>query len=555
MGKIKILSFFIFSFLSTHLLSQNIYFSARADAKQVPLEGYVEVSFTLQNANLDKPQLPDFRNFNVMSGPNKGSSITVINGVKTEEKTISFTLQAKTLGVFTLAPARVIVNGKTYSTASLQIEVVKSSNVAKGNQKTAFLALETAQKETYIGGQIVLNLKLYSTITLSPQELLTAPNLDNFFQMEIEDLKEQPIKEVIKGVQYQTKILKRILLFPQKEGIFTISPYTISALAGDTFDANMISLQSNELIINAKKLPDNPPLFFNGAIGVLELESTISKNEATTDDALTMQVTITGKGNPNNIFAPKFKISDSLELYEPKMISESDANQSAENLTFSKTFEYIIVPKYAGNFELKPTLVYFDTETIQYETISTSAHRIDITQGKGMLPISPNTNNLEGKNSSFGDWAFAPKAGIALSLLALIALFLWLRKKNRKEVLANTKIIKTTKFIDNQIITNTINDVYYIDLATKDAENSNWNSFYKNIEKAIINNISTYLNLSESAFSRLTLLQKLEQSPRATEAVEAKELLAICDKMRFGSGEKDLLASEVLRRAKVFCNK
>ena len=134
-NKIKLFSFFFF-FFATHLLSQNINFSARADAKQVPLGGYVEVSFTLQNASLEKPQLPDFRNFNVMSGPNKGSSITVINGVKTEEKTISFTLQAKTLGVFTLAPARVIVNGKTYSTASLQIEVVKSSNVAKGNQKT-----------------------------------------------------------------------------------------------------------------------------------------------------------------------------------------------------------------------------------------------------------------------------------------------------------------------------------------------------------------------------------------------------------------------------------
>ncbi len=556
-NRITLFSFFIALLFSSNLLSQNINFSARADAKQVPLGGYVEVSFTLQNAILNKPKLPDFRNFNVISGPNKGSSMMIVNGVKTEESTFSFTLQAKKLGVFTLAPAQVAVNGKNYSTNTLQIEVVKSSSILKSNQKTAFLALETAQKETYIGGQIELNLKLYSTITLTPQDLVSAPNLDDFYQKEMENIDGNPVDELIKGVKYQTKLLKKILLFPRKEGSYTITPFTISAITGDIFDTNTTSLQSNELIIKVKNLPENAPSIFNGAIGVLELESTISKNEATTDDALTMQVKITGKGNPSGIFAPKFKVSDSLELYEPKLIEESDANQSGKNLTFSKTFEYIIVPKYAGHYEIKPSLCYFDTETNEYETISISAHPVDIAQGRATPSNPSDVNNSSEKSVSFLSSAFAKKLGLALlAILALGGLFWWQQRNKKRiaksEVITEVTTQKETELAVNQPIVKS-NFTNYLDLAIIDLKNERWDNFYKNIAKTIIAHTSEYFNVSEDTFSRDVLLQKLEQSSRAARAPEAKELLALCDKMRFGGGQSDMVASEVLERAKVHC--
>jgi hypothetical protein len=551
--------FILLTFFSSISLAQNISFSARADARQVPLGGYVEVSFTLKNADLSNPQLPDFRNFNILSGPNQGSSINIINGVKTVEETISFTLQTKTLGTFTLAPAKVNIKGKTYSTETIQIEVVKSNMSAKNNQKGAFLKLESDIKESYIGGQIVLDLKLYANTEIRPMEFLQLPNLDAFFHKDIENLTIPPIKEVIKGVQFQTQILKRVILFPQKEGSFTITPCSISAMTGEMFDASMVSLQSNELIINVKARPSETPALFNGAVGVLELESTISQNQATTDDALSMQVTVTGKGDPNLVFAPKFKLSDSIELYEPKLISETDSGQNGDNFSFSKTFEYVLVPKFAGAYAIKPALTYFDTETNQYETISTSAHNLVITQGVGKKDNNPNpTTPIISPTSKVSIFNIVALIGI---LLALFGGFFWWKRKGKNQTIepnltpiitSENTIISKVENIVNQPVINKINDLKAAEIAL---EYNDLNSFYKHVGKAVVNQIAAYFSESENTNSRDILLAKLDNSPKSTLSEEARELLAVCDKMRFGGGQNELSPSEILEITKIWCNR
>jgi hypothetical protein len=330
-------------------------------------------------------------------------------------------------------------------------------------------------------------------------------------------------------------------------------------MTGGMFEANMVSLQSNELIINVKKLPDNPPSLFNGAVGVLELESTISKNQATTDDALSMQVTVTGKGDANLVFAPKFKLSDSLETYEPKLISESDASNNDNGRTFSKTFEYLLVPKFAGHYEIKPTLTYFDTESNQYETISTSAHAIDVTQGVGKKDITTNpTTNTEGNKSYFSLSTLFKIIGFS-SLIAISAFLFWKYQKRKNKTIAQKanpiSIVseneeEKVQVIENQVIKTEIN---YLNFAALDLQKEDWNNFYKNISKAILTQLAAYFSASENEISRDQLLLNLKNSPKSHLLEEIKMLLSICDKMRFGGGQNEIKETIILEKIKLLC--
>ena len=88
------------------------------------------VTFTVNAAGSDF-KAPSFKGFSVLSGPNQSSSssMQIVNGNVTQSVSYAFTyyLQAGTEGSFTVTPARITVNGKTYESNPLTIKVVKSA--------------------------------------------------------------------------------------------------------------------------------------------------------------------------------------------------------------------------------------------------------------------------------------------------------------------------------------------------------------------------------------------------------------------------------------------
>jgi hypothetical protein len=530
--------------------AQTIRFSADANATQVPLGGYVEVSFILENATLQNPQLPIFKEFNIVSGPNRGNSITIINGKKKVEERISYTLQTKSLGQVTIPPAKITIAGKIYATNSIYIEVVRGTPNAKEDNKAAFLILESDVKETYVGGQIIVSLQLLSKNNVSPMSLLKAPDFSNFVAKEIPFTERGNDLVLHKGIQYPAKILKKIILYPQKNGSFTIDPYAISATIGNIFDANAVGLESNSLILNVKNVPENAPDYYNGSIGVMELSSEINKNQSNTDEALSLQVSVSGKGDPNRIFAPKFRLSDSLECFEPKLISE---NISEEDGSFSKVFEYLIVGKYAGKYAIEPGMVYFDTESQQFETIKTGTHWVEISQGIGQKNNNTDTEDITPQtNKTNLPWTTIIAALVGLGLVVLL-LYWWKKRKS------NIATPPTIDFSDQTKETNTTKTVsepllfYNFDSADEALKRSDLNQFYKSISANLTTQIMLTCAIAEENPSRTVLLHQLSHSPKAYLVPNVNELLEQCDKIRFGMTQSDVNPTDILAKAKNLC--
>lgn len=111
-------------------------FIAKADNIRFIMEGpelvemgeQFRLGFTLNERGSDL-QLPDLSNFDVLMGPStsQSSSIQIINGKTTQTSSFSyiFILRAKKEGKFTIRPASIKVDGKTYESNTLNIQVVK----------------------------------------------------------------------------------------------------------------------------------------------------------------------------------------------------------------------------------------------------------------------------------------------------------------------------------------------------------------------------------------------------------------------------------------------
>ena len=484
--KIKILLIFLF-----------VGYSAMADNTQFVMEGpeviamgeQFRLSFTLNESGSDL-QLPDLSNFEVLMGPStsQSSSFQIINGRTSQSVSFSyiFVLRAKKEGKFTIRPASIKVNGKTYESNSLEIQVVKGQPQQQQQQQQSSSAQQNSQAEdtptgtvskdnlfvrlaldkTSVskGEQILATVKLYisQNVPLNGFDDVKLPTYEGFWTKEI-DVPQQVsfAREVYNGKIYQVGILKKTILFPQQVGTIRISPFEITCLVrqrvrqqqgffDDFFDNYRVvkaKVVSDPVAVSVKDLP-NQPANFSGAVGNFSLSGSLDKSNVKSNEAVTLKLTVTGSGNLGLINAPKLELPQDFEAYEPKTTDHTAANDNG--LSGSVTFEYLFIPRFAGNFTIPAVeFGFFNPNTRQYETRSTQAFQINVQKGnddqnasvvnsyskqdvkmigKDIRFIKKNNVELKPKGSSFyGTFEFY--AVYILSLIAFAVVFVVNRKK------------------------------------------------------------------------------------------------------------------------------
>lgn len=386
---------FLYSLLlifSPLALAAQVSFTATTDTKQVPIGEVFEVQFSLKNAQGQGFRPPVFGEFNVVSGPNRMNSMTMVNGSASSSETYSYVLQAKKEGVFTLGSASITTpKGQTLRSDPLSISVIKGRKQtisATGSGKDdVFIRAEASTTEGRVGQQIIVDYKLYTRVNLSGVNRVSEPTYDGFYKLDVNDFNHSDNRVEINGKTYLTRILQRFALFPQREGTVGLEPLTLQVSVvresrgrndddpfGQFFstpDLEQKVVTANALIFNIKALPNNPPASFSGGVGDFQGTFSISKTDATTDDALSLRLTAMGNGDAKRWQAPKIAPVDGLEIYEPKVLKEQSLENQGEWVT-QKEIEYLIVPKRAGDFSLKTAFSYFNTEGANFRTIDTT---------------------------------------------------------------------------------------------------------------------------------------------------------------------------------------
>ena len=116
-----LISLFLLTCFSFFLQAQEVSFEATADARELVENEYMEVTFTLKNAQGTNFQPPKFKGFNVLSGPSRSNRMTIINGQRSQEMGYGYTIQPKQKGSYKIGPASISVGGKTMKTQPISV--------------------------------------------------------------------------------------------------------------------------------------------------------------------------------------------------------------------------------------------------------------------------------------------------------------------------------------------------------------------------------------------------------------------------------------------------
>lgn len=400
--------------------SQQVEFKASAK-EQVAVGEQFRLIFTV-NAQANGFKAPAIKDFTILTGPNQSSSssMQIINNQVTRSVEYSFTylLESNKEGTFTIGPATVNVEGKTYQSNPITIKVVKGNpqqqRPDQGNMQTApdissrnlFVKASVSKNNPYQGEQVIITYKIYTRVPVSEYSVSKTPSLTGFWTENLikDNTPLNQYKETVNGAEYVVAEFKKDALFAQKTGKLTIEPLQLDVIAqiekqrrrsGDPFDdffndsffgSNYQNvrktLYSNSITLNVKPLPDNKSGDFTGAVGNFTLNSAIDKNSIKTNDALTLQYTITGKGNIKLIDKPSIVFPPDFEVYEPRIVD--DIKVSSSGISGKRTFEYLIVPRNHGKFTIKPVpFSYFDLSTGTYKTLTSSVFNITVEKGAG----------------------------------------------------------------------------------------------------------------------------------------------------------------------------
>lgn len=412
--------------LSLNVSGQKVEFRATAnDVVAVGDQFRLIFSVNAQASGFTAPVLKDF---SVLAGPSQSSSssMQIINNQVTRSVEYSFTylLQANNEGTFTIAPASVNVDGKTYKSNAVTIKVVKgSAQAGRGNQqggqnqaqpsgeigsKDLFVRASVNKSNPYQGEQVIVTYKIYTRIPVSEYSITKAPGLSGFWTQDLlKDSKNlNQYRETIDGQEYVVAEIKKDAMFAQKSGKLEVEPLELDVIAqvkrksqrgrtndpffdsffDDSFFGNSMqnvrkTIQSNKLTIDVKPLPaQGKPLGFTGAVGNFSISASTDRTELKTNDAMSLKLTVTGKGNIKLIENPAFEFPPDFEVYDPRVTD--NISTTAAGVNGSRTFEYLIIPRNPGNFTIKPVdFSYFDVSAGTYKTLTTQEFKISVARG------------------------------------------------------------------------------------------------------------------------------------------------------------------------------
>ena len=357
-------------------------------------------------------RLPDLSRFHIMSGPNQSTSMQFINGAVSSTVTYSYILQPKDMGKFTIAAAMIEADGKQYATRPIALEVVKGTPRQKQQAPPAddvgaqigdnlFLKAVVDKNHVTLGEQINLTFKLYTRVSVSNYGVDKSPAMTGFWGEDIDSPKNIALSnEVVNGKQYRVGVIRKMALFPTQSGNLEIAPMEVTTQVQmqtrslDPFDAFFrdpfgrtvnYKVRSEPIRIKVDPLPPGAPPSFKGAVGRFTMNTAVDRKTTKTNEPVTLKVTISGTGNIKVLEVPEIELPRDFEQYPPKISDNIDRQEG--RISGSKTFEYLIIPRYPGRKTIKPlTFSYFDLGKREYVNLQSPQIELNVEQGTASAP-------------------------------------------------------------------------------------------------------------------------------------------------------------------------
>ncbi|MDR3256387.1 MAG: BatD family protein [Endomicrobium sp.] len=387
-----------------------ISFKASVDKNTIPLNESFIYSITISGDGtaFPKHQVGSIAEFNRL-GTTTSQSMSIVNGKTNVNVTYKYTLNPKKIGKFTIQPAKITFNDKTYLTESVEIEVtpaqsVHSQNVNSHNtqnlsiannqqqsrrqsssnsQGKAFVKASINKKNAYENEKLIYKFSFYTNVDLISNPEYYPPDFSGFWN---DGSKSKSYFEIIDGSNYRVDEIETTLypigiggktILPAKLKI-AITDFSSSSEMDDFFSlfSNMGRrqtkvLETNKIEVRVIPIPqEGKPMDFSGTIGDFKIKASVDKNDVNTNEPVILTVTVSGNGNMKSVSSINFNNYDDFRKYDTIVANTLD------NL---KEFKTIFIPLVSGEKEIPVAkLSFFNPIKKQYKTVETQPHKITV---------------------------------------------------------------------------------------------------------------------------------------------------------------------------------
>ena len=367
----------------------------------------------------DTFKAPSFEGFDVLAGPaiSQGSSVQIVNGsmTKSVSYTYTFVLLPQAAGNVTIGAAEVKVDGSSYRTRPLPIEIVNEGEGSRAQQQQGgsrrpddahgdaqsqigkddiLLRAVVSRSSVYKNEPLHVAFKLYTRVPYVNLVPESAPSFNGFWSQDLSDPNGARVgRETYNGKVYETRVLYDYLLYPQQVGTLSIDPVEMTVVAqvvvqsrnADPFFGSgrevfnvPRKVQSQRTSVSVKALPAGAPASFSGAVGNFTMDAQFPSERIAANSGATVTVKISGTGNLTFVQAPKLPLPTSFEQYNVK--TTESINASSSGISGYRQFEYPFIARAEGSYDLEPVeFTFFDSQRMQYVTLKSKPLTLEIT--------------------------------------------------------------------------------------------------------------------------------------------------------------------------------
>lgn len=595
----KLIFLFIILIIAGTKVSADDKASFVANAPEAVASGdQFKLTYTVNTQNIRDFRAPSIKDFDVLMGPNRSFSQTIINGVSNSSVTYTYILMADKQGTFTVPGATAVINGKASTSNSVKIKVLppdqasgnsnngsrqnsagRPSQASSGNSISSndlFVTANVSKTNVYEQEALLLTYKIYTLVNIAGLDDAKMPDFKGFHSQEVDlPQKKQASLEHYNGRNYQTIVYRQFVLFPQQSGKLEIDPAKFvivvakAVASDDPFDAffnggsNYVEIKKTvatpKVTVNVMQLPSGKPANFSGGVGEFSISSSINTKELKTNDALTVKLIISGVGNLKLINNPEVAFPKDFETYDPKV--DNKFSLTKEGLSGSKVIEYLAVPRSAGTYKIPSVdFSYFDLKTKSYKTLKTEEYEVKVEKGAGNADqVIANFTNKEdlkvlGNDIRFikmGDTALTPKGNFLFGSLAYylwyiipFCLFIVFVIIYRKQAIENANVAKVRTKKANKVATKRMK------LAGKLLAENKKDQFYDEVMRALWGYISDKLNIPVSKLSKDNIEYELNKYGVQADLIkEFIEALNQCEFARYAPGDENAAMDNVYSSA------
>ena len=548
--------------MSVSTYSQTPKLVASVSKNKLGLNQRVKIQFTINKQGADNFQAPNFKNFQIVSGPSQSISQSWVNGNASFSQSYSYIVKPLKKGEFLIPAASIKLNNKILTSKPVKVIVLDPVDIPKDPndpnyiaQQNVHLVAEISKSSPYVGEGIYVEYRLYVSQNISVRDFsyTDSPQYNGFWNQDIKIRGLTTQNGTYNGEQYRYVVLQKALLIPTKSGKLTIDPIEMDIVIGvptgrgDFFGNPIVknvtkSFASAKKFIRSKDLPiEGKPESFNGAVGDFNFIVSSSKNILKSNETATVSVKVTGNGNLKLFELPEIKTPSELEVFTPEQ--KEKINVTSRGIRGSVTKNYTIVPQFKGKYKIPNTeFSYFDLKEKKYVRLTSEDIFVDVLEGKELVTDSDLASNSKkdivatGANFRYiqtsSTFSLANESGFYTSKFYYLILILPLLFIPIGIVIAKRNDARSNDVLGNKLRKADRLAKKYLSEAKKQLGTKE--AFYVALEKALHNYLKAKLRIETSDISKEKITELLKRKSVNESTIRSFiEVFNSCDMARY----------------------